>query len=143
MQHIPYFLLPTRQVIPLARGARYTPRRVVPNLSQHEFTCSALTTRWLRGAPGATPGTRPLAPPPDGRLPQSIATPLDRGFQFLHAQSSAPLRVTPLRGPLRGGTAGSVPTQHFGPFVPRRHAAMPPMDYASTAPAPEPPMVTH
>ena len=79
-----------------------------------------------KGPQGATPETRPLAPPPVGRRPQSIATPLDRGFLFLHAQSSAPLRVTPLQGPLRGGTAGQHQPSTLGLLYPDAKLRCPP-----------------
>ena len=65
-----HFFVPSRQVVPPARAARYTPRRAVPSLSQHEFSCPALAAR-LQGPQGATPGARPLAPPLLGRRPQA------------------------------------------------------------------------
>ena len=49
-RHVDLFFVPSRQVVPRARGARYTPRRAVPYLSQHEFSWSALAAR-LQGAP--------------------------------------------------------------------------------------------
>ena len=59
-----------------------------------------------------------LVNPHFGLRPPSMATPLDRGFQFLHAQSSAPLRVTPHQGPLRGGAAGQHQPNALGLLYP-------------------------
>ena len=61
-QHI--FLMPSRQVV-------YTPRRAVPDLSQHEFSCSALSEE--RGPKLPNLGHGCLSPAPPCRRPRDIA----------------------------------------------------------------------
>ena len=78
--------------------------------------------------------TPPLRPPTTAN---GNAT--DRGFQFLHAQSSAPLRVTPPKRASQGRCRRPAPTQHFGSFLPRRCAATSPSDDARDSPGTLPP----
>jgi hypothetical protein len=61
-----------------------------------------------------------------GPRPQSMATQLDRGFQFLHAQSSACIQVILLQGPLRGRTASQYQPSTKGPLYPDAVLRSPP-----------------
>ena len=115
------FVVPSRQVVPPARGARYTPRRAEPNLSLHDFSCPALAAS-LQGAPGATPGTRPLATPPLGRRPQeawSVHCTTRRLRTAVGAPSIKRISLRDPGGPLRSRLPQASSPQHHGPFLPR------------------------
>ena len=103
-----------------ASGAQPTARRI---LAMHG-TRSVRSTTCSPGKP--LPGQGRLVNPHFGLRPQSMATLLDRGFQFLQTQSSAPHRVTPHQGPLRGGAAGQHQPSALGLLYPDAVLRRPP-----------------
>ena len=84
---------------------------MVPNLSQHEFSCSALAAR-LQGAPGShsqdtAAGSSPTWPPASGSVDCTLYITLPEDFSSMHPQSRGSLQVTP-RGLSEMGAAGQL-----------------------------------
>ena len=87
-----------------------------------------------KGPQGATPRTRPLAPPPVGRRPQAEWTTHNSPRTLVPARSVKSTSLSNPGGPRRGCAAGQH-TQHFGFFIPDTDAhRMPPIDMLGTSP---------